>query len=145
MPWPNPQDADAFKGVFDTATPAPAQAPKPEPSLFSGEAPTDAEKAPPEIAEVPPAIEVANEPTQSTVSTTEDELIERVPETVPTVTATPEAKPKEATPLATTTSTPADTLFAAVRDVLLLLLKVPMKDAATALDIQCASYFAASP
>ena len=37
----------------------------------------------------------------------------------------------------TTTSTPADTLFAAVRDVLLLLLKVPMKDAevATALDI----------
>ena len=137
MPWPNPQDADAFKGVFDTATPAPAQAPKPEPSLFSGEAPTDAEKAPPEIADVPPAIEVANEPTQSTVSTTEDELIERVPETVPTVTATPEAKPKEATPLATTTSTPADTLFAAVRDVLLLLLKVPMKDAevATALDI----------
>jgi len=137
MPWPNPQDADAFEGVFDTAAPVPAQAPKPEPSLFSGEALPDAEKAPPEFAEVPPAIEVANEPNQSTVSTTEVELVERVPETVPAVTATPEAKPQEATLLATTTSTPADMLFAAVRDVMLLLLKAPMKDAevATALDI----------
>lgn len=137
MPWPNPQDADAFEGVFDTAAPVPAQAPKPEPSLFSGEALPDTEKAPPEIAEVPPAIEVANEPTQSTVSTTDEELIKSVSETVPTVTATPETKQQEAAPLATTTSTPADTLFAAVRDVILLLLKAPMKDAevATALDI----------
>ena len=137
IPWPNPQDADAFEGVFDTAAPAPAQAPKPEPSLFSGEALPDAEKAPPQIAEVPPPIEVANEPTQSTVSTTEDELVEPVPKAVPTVTVTPEAKPQEAMPLATTTSTPADTLFATVRDVMPLLLKAPMKDAevATALDI----------
>ena len=137
IPWPNPQDADAFEGVFDTAAPVPAQTPKPEPSLFSGEALPDAEKAPPEIAEVTPANEVANEPTQSTVSKTEDELVERVPETVPTVTATPEAKSQKATPLDPTTSTPADMLFAAVRDVMLLLLKAPMKDAevATALDI----------
>lgn len=137
IPWPNPQDADAFEGVFDTAAPVPAKTPKPEPSLFSGDALPDTEKAQPEIAEVPPAIEVANEPTQSTLSTTEVELNERVHKTMPTVTATPETKFQEVAPLTTTTSTPADTLFAAVRDVMLLLLKAPMKDAdvATALDI----------
>lgn len=137
IPWPNPQDADEFEGVFDVAAPVPAQVPKPEPSLFSGDAPSEAVKTPPVVADIPPAIEVANEPTQSPVSATDAEPVERVPETVPTVAETPEAKPQEANPLVTTTSTPADTLFAAVRDVLLLLLKVPMKDTevATALDI----------
>lgn len=137
IPWPNPQDADEFEGVFDVAAPVPAQVPKPEPSLFSGEAPSEAVKTPPVVVDIPPAIEVANEPTQSPVSAPDAEPVERVPETVPTVAEAPEAKPQDANPLVANTSTPADTLFATVRDVMLLLLKIPMKDAevATALDI----------
>ena len=56
---------------------------------------------------------------------------------MPPVAQVPEAKPEAASPLAKTESTPADALFAAVREVLRLLLKAPMKDAevAAALDI----------
>lgn len=63
--------------------------------------------------------------------------VERLPETGTAATETPETNPQEVNPLVTTTLTPANMLFAAVRDVMLLLLKVPMKDAevATALDI----------
>jgi len=137
MPWPNPQDADAFEGVFDTAAPVPAQTPKPEPSLFSIEASPDAEKALPEILEVLEAIEVANESIQTPVSIAEEKLVEPVPARESTVAEIAATVPQEAILLATTTTTPADTLFAAVRDVMLMLLKVPMKDAevATALDI----------
>jgi predicted Rossmann fold nucleotide-binding protein DprA/Smf involved in DNA uptake len=137
IPWPNPQDADAFEGVFDVVAPVPAQAPKPEPSLFSSDAPSEAVKTPPVVADIPPVIKAANEPTQPPVSAPDAEPVECVPETVPTVAAAPEAKPQDANPLVAKASTPADTLFAAVRDVMLLLLKVPMKDAevATALDI----------
>lgn len=139
IPWPNPKDADAFEGVFDVVAPVPAQAPKPEPepSLFSGDAPSEAVKMLPVVTDIPPAIEAANEPTQPPVSAPVAEPVECVPETVPTVAAAPEATPQEANSLVAKASTPADTLFAAVRDVMLLLLKVPMKDTevATALDI----------
>jgi len=55
IPWPNPQDADAFEGVFDVVAPVPAQAPKPEPSLFSSDAPSEAVKTPPVVADIPPS------------------------------------------------------------------------------------------
>ena len=137
IPWPNPQDADEFEGVFDVAAPTPAQAPKPEPSLFSGDVPSEAVKIPPAIAEMQPVIEVANEPTQSPVSATNAEPVEPIPEPLPMDAQIPEAKPQAANPVAPTASTPADTLFGAVREVIQLLLKVPMKDAevATALDV----------
>ena len=134
IPWPSPQDADAFEVLFDVVAPFTAQGPKPESSLFSGETSPEAEKAPPEIVEVPQEIEVADEPRQAPVLIAEEGLVERVSETEHTVAETPETKPLETLPLATatTTSTPADTLFSAVRDVMLLLLKVPMKDAEVA-------------
>ncbi len=138
LPWPNPQDTDAFECVFDTAAPVPAHVPKIEPSLFSSEASPDAEKALLEIAVVTPTIEVAKEPAQTPVSKAEENPVESTPATGPTAFETPETKPLEALLLATTTTiTPADTLFAAVRDVMLMLLKVPMKDGevATALNI----------
>jgi predicted Rossmann fold nucleotide-binding protein DprA/Smf involved in DNA uptake len=140
IPWPNPEDVDAFEGVFDAAAPVPVQAPKPELSLFSGEAPTDARETVPVADDIQPAMEVASESTQSPALATDDEQVEHVPETVPTVAVPPVAKLQDTMPLATTTSTPADALFSAVRDVVLLLLKVPMKDAevATALDISSA-------
>ena len=132
IPWPNPDDADAFEGVFDVATPIPAQTPKPEPSLFSRDAPSEVAETPHVVADTPAATEVANEPTQSPVSVLKDQPVERVPETVPTVAETPEANP-----VVETTSSPADTLFVAVHDLMLLLLKAPMKDTevASVLDI----------
>ena len=137
IPWPNPQDADAFEGVFDVAAPVPTQVTKPEPSLFSGDTTSEVVNTPPVVADIPPAIDAANEPTQPPVSAPDAEPLECVPETVPTAAGTPEAKSQDTNPLVAQASTPADTLFAAVRDVMLLLLKVPMKDAevATALDI----------
>jgi predicted Rossmann fold nucleotide-binding protein DprA/Smf involved in DNA uptake len=137
IPWPNPQDADAFEGVFDVAAPVPAQVPKAEPSLSFDEASSDAEKVSSVVVEVPPAIEVANELIRSPVFATEDEPVECVPETVSKVEESPGAKPQEVSPLVANAPTLADTLFAAVRDVMLRLLKAPMKDAevAAALDI----------
>jgi len=137
IPWPNPQDADEFEGVFDAAAPVPVQVPKPEPSLFSGEAPSEAVKSPPAVVDISPAIDAVNEPTQPPVSAPDAEPIECVTETVPTAAETPKANSQDTNPLVAKASTPADTLFAAVRDVMLLLLKVPMKDTevATALDI----------
>lgn len=135
--WPDPQDADEFECVFDVAAPGPTQVPKPEPTLFSRDAQTEAVKTPPAVADNPPAIDAANEPTQPQVSSPDAEPVECVPETIATVAETPEAKPQDTNPLVGQASIPADTLFAAVRDVMMLLLKVPMKDAevATALDI----------
>ena len=137
IPWPNPQDADEFEGVFDVAVLVPAPGPKPESSLFSGEAPSEAAKTPPVVADIPPAIDAVNEPMQPPISAPEAAPVECVPGTVPTAAETPEAKSLDTNPLVANTSTPADTLFAAVRAVMLLLLKVPMKDTevATALDI----------
>jgi DNA-binding GntR family transcriptional regulator len=60
-----------------------------------------------------------------------------MPDAAPSVALVVEAKPEAAGSLPTTASTPADTLFAAVREVIQLLLKTPMKDAevAAALDV----------
>jgi len=137
IPWPNPQDADEFEGVFDVARPVPAQVTKPEPSLFSGENLPEDVKSPPVVVNIPQKIETLSETVQPPGSIPNDELIESVTEVASSIAETSEVKLQEAKPLVANTSTPADTLFAAVREVTLLLLKAPMKDAevATALDI----------
>jgi len=117
LPWPNPQDANAFETVFEAA--APTQAPSPQSSLalFSEDGPQGVAPTPPSLTEITPVLE-----------------------STPTNAPTPEARPEAASPMATTPSTPADTLFAAVRDVIQLLLKSPMKDTevAAALDVSAA-------
>jgi len=101
LPWPNPQDADAFESVFGVV------APKPRPS--SDAAPLD-------------------------------EPVEPTPEPAPSAARASEAALEATSPMASTPSTPADTLFAAVRGVIQELLKTPMKDAevSAALDVSSA-------
>lgn len=137
IPWPNPQDADAFEGVFDVATPTPVPSPQSGLALFSGDGPSDIAPTPPEVPETLPATEAPTEPVPPPVSAPNDEPVELSPEPMPSVAQAHETKPEAVSPMATTASTPADTLFAAVREVIQLLLKVPMKDAevAAALDV----------
>lgn len=137
IPWPNPQDSDAFEGVFDVATPTPVASPQSGLSLFFGDEPSDISPAPSAVPKTPPAIEAPTEPVPPPVSSPSDEPVGPAPSPVQSAARAPEAQPDAASPVAKTASTPADTLFAAVREVIQLLLKAPMKDVdvAAALDV----------
>lgn len=116
LPWPNPQDIDAFEAVFEAAA------------------------ATPSFPETTLTIDAPSEPVPPSATELIDEPIELTPEPAPWAAVTPEADPKATGPMATAPSTPADALFAAVRAVTQLLLKSPMKDAevAAALDVSTA-------
>lgn len=140
IPWPNPQNTDTFEALFEAA--APTQVPSPQSGLAlsseagtSGVAPTT-----PSFTETTPAIEAPSEPVLPSAGAPIDEPVEPAPEPAPSAALTPEAPPEATGPMTTTPSTPADTLFAAVRGVIRLLLKSPMKDAevAAALDVSTA-------
>lgn len=137
IPWPNPQDADAFEGVFDVATPTPVPSPQSGLALFPGDGPSEVAPTLPAVPDKPPAVEAPAESVLPPVSAPSEDPIDPVPDVALSVARTPEAKFEAANPVATTASTPADTLFALVREVLQLLLKAPMKDAevAAALDV----------
>ncbi|MCW8206448.1 DNA-processing protein DprA [Verminephrobacter aporrectodeae subsp. tuberculatae] len=111
--WPNPQDADALEKVFGVAAPVASDL-----ALLSGDRPSEAAPAPPEVPQPPPAAEAPGEPVSPPVSAPGDEPVAPAPEPRPSV--------------AKTASTPADTLFATVREVILPLLQAPMKDAEVA-------------
>lgn len=108
LPWPNPQDTDAFAKVFDVSMP----------------------RAP-------------DVPAQTGLSLLGQELATATPENTPAQLSpapSPEPLVRQAgiVPAAQTILSPADALFAAVRDVLLQLLKTPMKkdaDVAVALQV----------
>lgn len=137
LPWPNPQDADAFEGVFDVATPVPPAPPQSGLALFPGDGPSEVAPTPPAVPETPPANESPTEPAPPPVSAPSEAPVDPTPDAAPSVAQVVEAKPEAAGSLPTTASTPADTLFAAVREVIQMLLKTPMKDAevAAALDV----------
>jgi len=63
--------------------------------------------------------------------------VDPLPEPVPSAVQPSETQPDTVRPVETTASTPADTLFAAVREVIQQFLNAPMKDAevAAALDV----------
>ena len=105
IPWPNPQDTDAFEGVFDVATPIPERL---------------------------SVVEVRSEPLPPIVSEPSNQPVAPKLESAPMVAQAPKAQPEAVTAL-----TPAGALFAAVREVIQLLLTTPMKDAdvATALNV----------
>lgn len=138
IPWPNPQDADALQGVFDAVASTPVVSPQPGLGLFSSDAPTDVIPTPLAVPEALAAIESPSELEPPHVFVQSEEPVEQTPE--PASLMTREASPEAATPTADTASTPADTLFAAVREVVQRLLKAPMKDAeiAAALDVSSA-------
>ncbi len=137
LAWPNPQDADEFEGVFDVAVPTPAAPPQSGLSLFSSDGQTNIAPTSPPVAEKSTEPEAQRAEKAATVVTPDDKPVEQAPEPLPMVAKEPEAKPEAASPLAKTESTPADALFATVRELIQLMLKVPMKDAefAAALDV----------
>jgi len=137
LPWPSPQDVDSFEAVFDVAAPTNEAPPQSGLSLFSGEESSAMAATLPKVPETPQAIEVAAKPEPAPASVKIDEPVELEAAPVPSVVPTLRAETEKANPEAQAASTPADTLFAAVREVALLLLQTPMKDTdvAAALDI----------
>jgi DNA processing protein len=135
--WPNPQDADAFESVFDVATPVPMAPQQSGLALFPADGPLEVAPTPSAIQEIPPAIEAPTEPVSPPISATSEERVDPAPNPPPSVARAPVAKIEPASPVAEAASTPADLLFAAVREVIQRLLKTPMKDAeiAAALDV----------
>lgn len=132
LAWPNPQDVDSFKDVFNVAMPTPTASPQVGFALFSNEEPTLADAKP--AAPVPQA--------ESQPSAPVDVVSDAQPpapalEEPPSV--TPEAIPSidDAMESAQPESSPAEVLFAAVRAAIQQLLRTPMKDAevAAALDV----------
>jgi DNA processing protein len=140
LPWPNPQDADTFEAVFEVAAPTPVPSPQSGLALFSEDGPSGVAPMPPTPPETKPVIDAPSEPVPPSAAAPLDEPVELTPEPAPSAAVTPEATPEATRPMATTPSTPAETLFAAVRGVIQLLLKSPMKDAevAAALDVSTA-------
>lgn len=136
LPWPNPQDVDAFESVFEAAVSTQVTSPQSGLALFSEDGPPGVAPTPPPIPETTPA----SEPAPPSAAVPADKPVEPTPESAPSAAPTPEATPEAAGPVATMPSTPADTLFAAVRGVIRMLLKSPMKDAevAAALDVSTA-------
>lgn len=132
LPWPNPQDADAFEAVFEAAAPTPVPSPQSGIELFSEDGPSGVAPTTLSVPETTLAIDAPNEPVPPSAAAPISEPHEPTPEPAPSAALTPEANPAP-----TTASTPADTLFAAVRGVIQELLKTPMKDAevAVALDV----------
>lgn len=140
LPWPNPQDADTFEAVFEVTAPTPVPSPQSGLALFSEDGPSTVAPTTLSFPETTPTIDAPSEPVPPSAAVPLDEPIELTPEPAPSAAVTPEAAPEATSPMATAPSTPADTLFAAVRGVIQLLLKSPMKDAevAAALDVSTA-------
>jgi len=130
MPWPNPQDAEALKGVFDTAAPSLGMSSQSGLALFSSGGPPDVASTPPAVSETSPAKEVPTEPVPLTDSVPRDEPV--APSPAPSAEYASEAKPDAARTEAKTASAPADALFETVREVIQQLLETPMKDAEVA-------------
>jgi DNA processing protein len=140
IPWPNPQDTDAFEAVFEAAAPTQVPSPQSGLALFSEDGPSGVAPTTPPFPETRPAFEALNEPVPPSAAAPIDEPVEPTPEPALSAALAPEATTEAAGPMATTPSTPAETLFATVRGAIQLLLKSPMKDAevAAALDVSTA-------
>jgi predicted Rossmann fold nucleotide-binding protein DprA/Smf involved in DNA uptake len=138
IPWPNPQDANAFESVFDVVTSAAIASSQSGLALFPGDGwPSEIVPTPQAVRETSPTIEPPIEPVSPPVSATIEERAALAPDSAPSVALAPEAKAEAASPVA---ASPADTLLATVREVIQLLLRTPMKDVevAAALDVSTA-------
>jgi predicted Rossmann fold nucleotide-binding protein DprA/Smf involved in DNA uptake len=125
IPWPNPQDTDAFEGVFDVA---PAASTQPGLGLFPKESATEVVPERPAVSEPESLIEAPS--SQVEYATGQGLSVNQVHEPDPETTcwtATPEP-------------TPANALLTTVREVIQRLLKIPMKEAevAAALEVSTA-------
>ncbi|MCG5513204.1 DNA-processing protein DprA [Ectothiorhodospira shaposhnikovii] len=139
LPWPNPQDVDSFEDVFNVEMPTPPASPQVGFALFSNEESSLADAKP--TAPVPrntapvPQNEIKPFAMVDVVSDTQPPAppLEKAPSATPETVALLDGAEKPRQP----ESTPAEMLFAAVREAIEQLLSTPMKDAevAVALDV----------
>jgi predicted Rossmann fold nucleotide-binding protein DprA/Smf involved in DNA uptake len=128
FPWPNPQDADALERVFEVAAPVAMTSQQSGLALFSGHGTTVVAPSTPSVAEPPPAIEAPSASAPPPANAPSSAPVEPTPEPTAFVSPPFEAPPKPANQTVPVPATPADALFAAVREVITLLLKAPMKE-----------------
>jgi DNA processing protein len=131
LPWPNPQDADALAAVFDVAMPSAIDVPlQTGLSLFNkstaGVVPV--EEITPDKIQPEPVLEFPAQP-----DSLPSVVIPLGPSALLLDTTVKQA---DASNMVQSTASPADILFATVRDVLKLLLKTPMKDVDVAAALQ---------
>ncbi len=140
MPWPNPQDVDAFQALFDISAPTPAQNPQTGFALVSADGTMDLAPSTPAIAEPMLAIEALSESAPPLAEKSSNEPGESALESASLVSQSSEAPPESASTTMSAPATPADALFVSVRKAITLLLKASMKDAevAAALDVTTA-------
>lgn len=137
LPWPNPQDADAFEEVFNVPTPLATTSPQVGFSLFDGTAVGSTTPMTPAVCDTKAGPKVENEPFIPSDANSD------TPPPVVDSEDLPLAASSEVTPTGNTTEkplserTPAELLLSAVRASIQQLLSTPMKDAevATALDV----------
>ncbi|HAZ61714.1 MAG TPA: DNA protecting protein DprA, partial [Gammaproteobacteria bacterium] len=135
LPWPNPQDADAFEAVFEGPALTPVPSSQSGLALFSEDKPSSVAPPPPAFPKTTPALEVPAEPVPPSVTAPIDEAAEPTPEPAPSAALVHEATNEAAGPMATAPATPADRLFAAARAEMQLLLRSPLKDAELAAEL----------
>ncbi len=128
--WPNPHDTKTFEGVFEACTPASTPYPQTDLSLFPEDRLANIPTATHPTPEIKPGIVMSSESATPPSVAAVDESTEPTSDSIPSALLAPEV-----TPTPTTTSTPADRLFAAVREVILQLLKVPMKEVQIAAEL----------
>ena len=129
IPWPNPQDTGALEAVFDVRIPAPPL-PQVDLPLFSNDEPPDA------VPEASVTRQAEYKPLTAVDAVSDEQPATRVSEEAPSVIQS-ESKVDETNESANMKSSPAEVLFAVVRDEIPRLLNKPMKDneVAAALDL----------
>ena len=129
VPWPNPQDAGEFESVFDVATPTTPPPEQTGPSLFSNDGPPmSLSSTSPAIPGAQPAPENVQEPSPQVVDIQEDQKVVLTAVEMVKAAREPEASSYSDNTLIQAKLSPADTLFAAVREVMQRLLAAPMKE-----------------
>lgn len=125
LAWPNPQDGESFEAVFSVQTPAPIASTQTGFTLVIGSgAPLDEELTPPAS---PERAVVAQPESESTTAGADcDEKTKQI-----SVEGEHAVSPSELT-TQTVEATPAEALFAAVRESIQRILIAPMKDAEVA-------------
>lgn len=132
LPWPNPQDAEVFPDVFDFAPPSPPESPQSDLTPFTNNKSPDIPLAPQATTESSPVAGVQIEPEQTSASALDKKSLYSTGSPLHVVAREPESIPEMASPSVYATLAPAEVLFGSVREVIQMLLKVPMKDTAVA-------------
>jgi DNA processing protein len=111
IPWPNPQDVDAFEAVFDVAMPTPSASPQSGLALFSNEGQPEPAPTSPVMPEAVLVPEVAKEQLPPVVVAPETRPIAPVADELPPVPVYAEPKVETDNPVVPAKSSPADALF----------------------------------